>query len=321
MTVGAPPGYMIFMIVSLDAATVPVAREEIELAKSVALYSTRSQIEKLEAVMLEYEQVEAPVIHRFCDDGTYMRQVTLPRKTFAIGHEHTRDCFNVILEGSASVLIEGRVKRIVGPDVFVGKAGERKVGFIHEETVWLTVHATTERDLAALEEQLLVKSPAFKAFEQRVKEGAVVRRMGNPFSQGYLQDRADYQRAIADLGRTHVQVRAIVENEVDQIPMPEGAGLKMIVAPSKIDGLGIFATAGIEPGEMIAPARIKTMRTPAGRYTNHALYPNAFMQVNDCDIHLVADRPIHRGEEITVNYREARQTAEKLDGRPLRISA
>lgn len=298
-----------------------MAREEIELAKSVALYSTRLQVEKLEAIMLEYEQVYTPVVHRFCDDGTYMRQVTLPKKTFAVGHEHAKDCFNVILEGSASVLIEGRVKRIVGPDVFVGKAGERKVGFIHEETVWLTVHATAERDLAALEDQLLVKSPAFKAFEQRAKEGTLVRRMNRPLLQAHLQDRYDYQRAIADLGRTHAQVRAIVENEIDQIPMPEGAGLKMIVAPSKIDGLGVFAVDQINPGEVVAPARIQSWRTPAGRYTNHARYPNAFMQVNGRDINLVADRVICRGEEITVNYREARSTAEKIDSRPLRISA
>ena len=85
-----------------------------------------------------------------------------------------------------------------------------------------------------------------------------------------------------------------------------------MVAASKIDGKGVFATGDIIEGEVIAPARIANKRTPAGRFTNHAKNPNAMMILLDNgDINLVAKRAIsgckggNLGEEITIDYRQA----------------
>ena len=82
-----------------------------------------------------------------------------------------------------------------------------------------------------------------------------------------------------------------------------------MVADSKIEGKGLFATGNFEPNEVIAPARLGGKRTPAGRYTNHAKNANAMMVLRDNgDIDLVASASINGckggnlGEEITVNY-------------------
>lgn len=269
---------------------------EADLALAVQNFRTPEQIEELEAFMLEHEQTEVPVEHYF-SKGTYTRKIKLLKGNFAIGHSHRDNCLNIVLSGSASVLIDGEVRRITAPFVFEGKALERKVGYIHEDCIWMTVHATDETDLAKLEELLLIKSEAFKAYE---------RQRGN---------REDFFKALRDLEISAEEVRSISENEADQMDFPSEFAGRVNVRASEIQGLGLFALRPFSAGVVIAPARIRDKRTPAGRFTNHAVQPNAFMQESDTldMIKLVCLRPIAPGEEITVDYRKARQTALKAD--------
>lgn len=266
------------------------------LALSVQNFVSLEDIERLEAVMLELEQVEVPTVHRF-SAGVYMREVTLPKGTFAIGHAHKHDCLNIVLAGSASVMIEGKVRRITGPCVMEGKAFDRKVGYIHEDCTWLTVHATKETNLEKLEEELLLKSETFKRHEKR------------------LADRADYQLALQDIGIEENEVRTITENLEDQIPFGSESSGRVYFGPSQIQGIGLFALRAFKESEPIVPSRLGDKRTPAGRFTNHSKTPNAEMRLSSAIemITLVAIRPIALGEEITVDYRKARQTALKAD--------
>jgi hypothetical protein len=84
------------------------------------------------------------------------------------------------------------------------------------------------------------------------------------------------------------------------------------VGPSPIHGQGLFSTVPVRAGEVVCPARIGDMRTPGGRYINHAKNPNAVMQqAGGGDMAVVALRDIAGahggdiGEEITVDYRQA----------------
>jgi SET domain-containing protein len=129
------------------------------------------------------------------------------------------------------------------------------------------------------------------------------------------QCRQDYLDAIREMGFTHAQVRAIVENKSDLTDMPTGKGDGLIVKPSPIDGLGTFAARDFRQGEVIAPARYNLRRTPAGRLTNHSQTPNSTMvALPDGAIDLVAACHIHVGDEFTVDYRQARSAAAKADG-------
>ena len=130
--------------------------------------------------------------------------------------------------------------------------------------------------------------------------------------------RDDYRRAIAERGVTEEQARSISENETDQIPFPNGE-YKITVAMSPHEGNGIFAISSISDGEVIAPVRIGGMRTPAGRFTNHSISPNAKMMVLPTgEISLIAIKEIFAGEEVTVNYRLALKAAieaNRIEGR------
>jgi hypothetical protein len=287
--------------------------DENVLAHYVGYFLTPERIEALEAALLEYEQAEIPVKHHF-GPGVYMREITMPRGAIAIGHAHKHDCLNIVLNGSASVLIDGEVKRITAPMVMVGKAMERKVGIVHEPLTWITVHATSETNPQKLEEDLLVKSEAFQAFERRLKDGCVARKMLSDAGESMDLDHADFLLAIGELGFTEEQVREASERTEDVIPVFDAN--RVTIGQSKIHGVGVFAARPFGPGEEISIARINGKRSLVGRYTNHAATPNAEMKVDGNIIALVATAEVSRGDELTVDYRKARQAAVEADQLP-----
>jgi hypothetical protein len=161
--------------------------------------------------------------------------------------------------------------------------------------VWLNIYATEETDIDTLEAMFLEKSPTYQAQD----------------SPPLLTHDGDFEQMLCDLGVTAQQVREQSEETSDQIPFPNG-DYKVKVGPSRIEGTGLLATSDIEAGEFICHARIYGKRTPAGRYINHSRTPNAEMMdlAGDILVRALRDIPGSRGgqdgEEITVDYRQAR---------------
>jgi hypothetical protein len=257
-------------------------------------------IDSLETEMLKVDQVPCDVVHSF-GPGIYIRQVTLKADTFAIGHYQKKTHFNLMLTGRVSMVSEdGSTKELVAPMMFAAPPG-KKMGYVHEECVWLNIYSTDETDIGKLESMFLDKSDAWQSHQKLLADGR-------------SEDKDDFALALSEIGISAEVVRAQSENEADQCKFPLGS-YKVKTGASKIDGVGLIATGSFIPGEFIAPARIGEKRTPAGRYTNHAKTPNAEMRLMaDGDISLVAIRAINGqmggndGEEITVDYRKAYET-------------
>ena len=262
---------------------------------------TEQKIQSLEAEFLKQPQADCPVVHRF-GPSIYIREVTIPADTFSIGHRQITTHLNIMLAGRVTMINEdGSHTELVAPQTFVAGPG-RKIGYIHETMVWQNVYATNETNVEKLETMFLDKSATWQ--ENQKNQQLLL-------SFDYSKDIADYYAAIAEYGFDQETVQAQVQNLDDQIDLPYG-NYKMMVAPSNIEGKGVFATGNIEIGEIIAPARIGGKRTPAGRFTNHAKNPNAKMILLDNgDINLVSAMPIvgckggNLGEEITIDYRQA----------------
>ena len=258
-------------------------------------------MQTVEASMLKLPQVECPVIHRF-GPGIYIREVSIPSGTFAIGHYQKQEHMNVMLKGRVTMIKDnGVIETVSAPFVYVGKPG-RKIGYVHEDMVWQNIYATTETDVEKLEAMFLIKSETWAASHEANESISRLTHQAN---------RDDYQAMLTELGISHETVKAQSENLSDQIPFPSG-GYKVMVADSPLDGKGLFATASIAEGEVIAPSRIDKRRTPAGRFTNHSISPNARMvMLPEGDMNLVAIRSINGchggnlGEEITIDYRQA----------------
>lgn len=264
-------------------------------------------IGKLEKHMLTREQVSCPVTHQF-SPGLYIRKVEIPAGTFAVGHHQNFEHMNLFLKGSVTILKDdGTTERITAPMMFTGKPG-RKIGFIHDDMVWLNIYPTNETDVEKLEATFLTKSEAF--------ESEVTEKKLKLLTCGL--DHEDYRQALAEFGFTEEIARAQSENTDDMTELPPG-GYKIKVADSAIEGKGLFATADLEEFEIIAPARIDMKRTIAGRFSNHSANPNARMVEGlDGNIFLQAIKPIagcrggFDGEEITTNYRESLALTRKI---------
>lgn len=264
-------------------------------------FPLEAHVDRAEAAMLRLPQVECPVVHHF-GPGIYIREVTIPAGTLAIGHAQRFEQLNVMLKGRIAVPDgAGALRELVAPLIFVGPPG-RKAGFALEDVVWLNVYATDERDIDVLEATYLDKSAAWQEADAARHQLEVLQREA---------DREDYHRVLAETGFTHELARAQSENQADHVDLPEGS-TKLRIRPSAIEGSGVFVSAPVEPGEVIAPARIGGMRTPAGRFTNHSKSPNARMVLRDSgDIDLVATQRIAGcmaggpGEEVTIDYRQA----------------
>lgn len=131
------------------------------------------KLEKIEAWLLSQPvQAEYELKHSFAP-GIYMREILMLKDTLLIGHEHIFEHFNVILSGSALVLMNGKTEKIVGPCYFKSGAGVRKVLYILEDMRWMTVHTNEceERDVDKLEEKLIRKSLLFLTFEELIAAG------------------------------------------------------------------------------------------------------------------------------------------------------
>lgn len=89
--------------------------------------------------MLKDEQVELPLTHDFTP-GIYMRTIFMPAGAWVIGKTHKTEHFNIIHTGRAKVMMEGDIKEISAPDMFVSGQEVKKVLYIEEDMTWSTVH-------------------------------------------------------------------------------------------------------------------------------------------------------------------------------------
>lgn len=112
-----------------------------------------------------------------------------------------------------------------------------------------------------------------------------------------------FELLLMEFGLNLDVLRPLYENLSDQIPFD---GEQLVETKlSSIDGIGIFSRVDFEEGDFIALARENGLRTPAGRYTNHADVPNATISRVYENLCLKACRHITAGEEILIDYRQA----------------
>jgi len=214
---------------------------------------------------------ELPLKHHLCN-GVYARELFIPAGVVLTGKIHKTKHISIIMQGDISVMTEEGMKRIKAPAVIESEPGMKRAGFAHTDTIWITIHPTQLTDVKEIEDSLFYDSDL---------------------------SWIDYHETIKKFGYTHQEVVKISENTEDQILFD--ADYSVEVNDSTIQGKGLFALKDFQSG-IICPARLGGMRTPAGRYVNHAIDPNCRMIFHDGDIYLKAIKPIKKGEELTTDY-------------------
>ena len=136
---------------------------------SVALATAKHEgIEQVEAGMLNLPQVACPVTHHF-GPGIYIREVTIPAGTFAMGHSHKDRNLNVMLTGKIVMRKNGEMVTITAPFIFTAEPG-RKLAYVLEDTVWQNIYATEETDTDKLEDMFVDKSDTWLEYEKECSE-------------------------------------------------------------------------------------------------------------------------------------------------------
>lgn len=122
----------------------------------------------------------------------------------------------------------------------------------------------------------------------------------------------DYNRFLEECRLSDEEV-CIDKNVIDHLHEVPG----VIVAPSEINGNGLFAASKIEKGTPVIPSRINGEKPNEGRFINHSNKPNTDMIYQNGDTHLISLVEIKTGEEITVDYRNAYAVTHKKNAADL----
>jgi len=116
------------------------------------------------------------------------------------------------------------------------------------------------------------------------------------------QIRQDYQEFLKQYGFTQELVDVFLEMET----IEDNDNSLVEIKDSEIAGKGIFLIRGVNEGEYLGMGKLDGKRVTAGRYTNHSPNPNAiFVALENTDVEMRAISSIKKGEEVTVDYRQA----------------
>lgn len=117
------------------------------LTNDLTCMERREKILRLEEVIKGHSNALGedpfPLEHTFVP-GVYARQVIAPQGALIVTKLHKTEHLIFMLQGDVSVLTEEGVERLVGPCMFVSPVGVKRVVYVHEETVWVNVHANPQ---------------------------------------------------------------------------------------------------------------------------------------------------------------------------------
>ena len=119
--------------------------ELFEEGKEMGLWYDQETLEKVN-----------PVKHTFMG-GCYIRELFMPKDQLAITKIHKQDNPFFIMKGDFSILTENGVSRIKAPYHGLTKVGTRRIMYIHEDTVFITVHSMKKTTVKKAEEQIFAE--------------------------------------------------------------------------------------------------------------------------------------------------------------------
>lgn len=117
----------------------------------------RDKIERFELACLAQPQVQLDVKHYFAN-GLYVRELFIPAGTTGTGAVHLHEHVSMIVSGDITVMSEHGTQRIKGPMIRVMKPGTKHVALAHEDTIWITMHATDAKTVEEAEARLVVSN-------------------------------------------------------------------------------------------------------------------------------------------------------------------
>lgn len=131
--------------------------------KDLSTLSNMQKIELAEYYLKNYvsgseeNAKELPLEHFICNN-TYTRQITLPKNTLLTGKVHNFDHTSIISQGEVTIMTEEGVTHVKAPATWISKAGTKRLIYVHEDTIWATIHQSDKTSVEELEKELVHES-------------------------------------------------------------------------------------------------------------------------------------------------------------------
>ena len=125
----------------------------------------RNKIHRLEMAMKAIPgslgMDDIPLRHFFAP-GLYAREITMPAPMLLTTLIHKTEHIAIVSKGKCTVITENGRETITAPFTMVTKPGTLRALYIHEETIWTTIHHNPEniQDLKDLQDIMTFKDEA-----------------------------------------------------------------------------------------------------------------------------------------------------------------
>jgi hypothetical protein len=121
-----------------------------------------------EKVLEDGRPIELETIHHFAP-GIYARELRIPAGVLLTGKIHKTEHLNMLVKGRIEIANAEGSREMIAPQIFVSPPGTKRAGYAHEDSVWVTIHATEETDLEQLEKDIVVDSFDEIEFTEKIK--------------------------------------------------------------------------------------------------------------------------------------------------------
>ncbi len=121
-----------------------------------------------ERILEDGRPIELETIHHFAP-GIYARELRIPAGVLLTGKIHKTEHLNMLVKGRIEISNAEGSKEMIAPQIFVSPPGTKRAGYAHEDSVWVTIHATTETDLEQLERDIVVDSFNELEFTEKIE--------------------------------------------------------------------------------------------------------------------------------------------------------
>lgn len=125
------------------------------------ILKVEENLSKLPGAIIGHDNdaIHLPLKHTFVD-GAYVREIFMPKGTLLTSKIHKIKHPYFVMKGECSVLTDEGVVRLKAPYQGITKPGTKRILYIHEDTIWITVHTNPDNreDLERIEERIIAKN-------------------------------------------------------------------------------------------------------------------------------------------------------------------
>ena len=97
-----------------------------------------------------------PLKHTFAD-GLYIREIFMPKGQIISTGIHKKEHTYFILKGKVSVLTENGIEQFKAPYNGITQPGTKRLIYIHQDTIWTTVHATDKNNVEDVMKEIIAE--------------------------------------------------------------------------------------------------------------------------------------------------------------------